>query len=268
MPYVVEKIGRYKGKLLTCQRRLINLTTGQSLGATDIVHALDAALYNIICNPQSPCPLFDPGGRTASQVSHYLDQIMQTKHTSSGEKRPRARKRKKPPPQTLYNDNTTSANRDDLNSVPASEGDSRDSNYNFRRSKRLRDLTEKVHMFYTKTDPLDELNAADIPIPKSFEEAMRSSFSKFWKASNEEEINALKKGGLLKYLFYPKGKWLYLTYGFLQSKRHLQDVWRGSRADLQRAATNTTASISIFKRFFLLSCLGKESAPIWLSLFF
>jgi hypothetical protein len=94
MPYVVEKIGRYKGKLLTCQRRLINLTTGQSLGATDIVHALDAALYNIICNPQSPCPLFDPGGRTASQVSHYLDQIMQTKHTSSGEKRPRVRKRK------------------------------------------------------------------------------------------------------------------------------------------------------------------------------
>ena len=72
--------------------------------------------------------------------------------------------------------------------MPASTGDSRDANYNFRRSKRLRDLSAKVFLMHTKTTPLDEINACDVPIPRTYKEAMRSAFREYWKKAIDEEI--------------------------------------------------------------------------------
>jgi hypothetical protein len=42
LPYCIEKVGRYRNKLITIQRKLINLQSGQTTGATDVIHALDA----------------------------------------------------------------------------------------------------------------------------------------------------------------------------------------------------------------------------------
>ena len=75
--------------------------------------------------------------------------------------------------------------------MPASTGDSRDGNYDFRRSKRLRDLSAKVLLIHTRTIPFDEINACDVPIPRTYEEAMSSTLREYWK--KEEEVEGLKK---------------------------------------------------------------------------
>jgi len=127
---------------------------------------------------------------TVSQLNQYFSSIIGAKHTGQGKAK---RKRRS---NTLFNDNT-GVNHDHLDSVPASTGDSRDGNYNFRRSKRLRLLSTKVFLLHTKKDPLnEEINACDVPIPRTYEEAMRSSFRQYWIKAIEEEIAALKKRGV------------------------------------------------------------------------
>jgi hypothetical protein len=51
LPYLIEKVGKHKNKLITVERKLINLQTGLSTGATDIIHALDAMTYFFIMQP-------------------------------------------------------------------------------------------------------------------------------------------------------------------------------------------------------------------------
>jgi hypothetical protein len=41
---------------------------------------------------------------------------------------------------------------------------------------------------HTRTTPLDEINACDVPIPRTYEEAMRSTFREYWKKAIDEEI--------------------------------------------------------------------------------
>ena len=90
--------------------------------------------------------------------------------------------------------------------MPASTGDSRDANYIFRRSKRLRDLSAKVYLMHTRTTPLDEINACDVQIPRTYEEAMRSTFAAYWRKAIEEEIEALRKEVSLYRPLYLMGK--------------------------------------------------------------
>ena len=202
LPYCIEKVGRYRNKLITIQRKLINLQSGQTTGATDVIHALDAMTYYLLCNPNVPCPLLNNDIPTISQLNQYLSNITEIKHTSRGTKARSKRKRA----DTLYNDNSLGPNKDSLDSVPASTGDSRDANYIFRRSKRLRDLSAKVYLMHTRTTPLDEINASDVPIPRTYEEAMRSTFAAYWRKAIEEEIEALKKRGVFIPSTLPDGE--------------------------------------------------------------
>ena len=84
LPYLIEKVGKHKNKLITVERKLINLQTGQSTGATDIIHALDAMTYFLLCNPNAPCPLLNNTLPTVSELNQYLSQITGIKHTSRG----------------------------------------------------------------------------------------------------------------------------------------------------------------------------------------
>ena len=116
LPYIIEKVGKYRNRLVTVSRRMINLQTGQSTGYADVVHALDALSYYLICNPEAPCPLFHDSNMTVSQLHQYFSSIIGTKHTGQGKAK---RKRRF---NTLFNDNT-GVNHDHLDSVPASTGD-------------------------------------------------------------------------------------------------------------------------------------------------
>jgi len=191
LPYVIEKIGKYRNKLVTVSRKMINLQSGLTTGSTDVVHALDALTYYLISNPNAPCPLFHDNNMTIPKLNQYIAESIGIAHNSQGKRR-----RKRKPPDTLFNDNSVGPNYDNIDSVPASKGDSRDANYNFRRSKRLRHLSTQIHLMHTRKDPLDEINACDVPIPRTYEEAMRSSFRHYWIKAIEEEIEALKKRGV------------------------------------------------------------------------
>jgi hypothetical protein len=201
LPYVIEKVGKHRNRLVTVSRQMKNLQTGLSTGSSDVVHALDALSYYLICNPEAPCPLFNGTNMTVPKLNQYLSDLIGVKHTGQGKA-----KRKRKRSNTLFNDNA-GVNHDHLDSVPASTGDSIDGNYNFRRSKRLRQLSTKVFLMNTKKDPLNkEINACDVPIPRTYEEAMRSSFRQYWIKAIEEEIAALKKRGVFLPTNLPDGK--------------------------------------------------------------
>jgi len=59
---------------------------------------------------------------------------------------------------------------------------------------------------HTRTTPLDEINACDVPIPRTYEEAMRSTFREYWKKAIDEEIEGLKKRGVFIPSTLPDGE--------------------------------------------------------------
>jgi hypothetical protein len=59
---------------------------------------------------------------------------------------------------------------------------------------------------HTRTTPLDEINACDVPIPRTYEEAMRSTFREYWKKAIDEEIEGLKKRGVFIPSTLPTGE--------------------------------------------------------------
>ena len=191
---------------------------------------------------------------TIPKLNQYIAESIGIAHNSQGKRR-----RKRKPPDTLFNDNT-GVNHDHLDSVPASTGDSRDGNYNFRRSKRLRLLSTKVFLLHTKKDPLnEEINACDVPIPRTYEEAMRSSFRQHRIKSIEEEIAALKKRGV------------FIPTNLPDDEIALPHLWVFAvEADSPGKVVrfNTTLVIWISKNFFLQLYPGRESELILLLLFY
>ena len=82
--YIVERIGVHKGKNITCERKLVNIQTGQSLGTTDVIHALDAVFYYLISNPDAVCPLLDRDLKSTEDLMQYFNEITEVKGTERG----------------------------------------------------------------------------------------------------------------------------------------------------------------------------------------
>ena len=82
--YIVERIGVHKGKNITCERKLVNIQTGQSLGTTDVIHALDAVIYYLISNPDTVCPLLDRDLKSTEDLMQYFNEITEVKGTERG----------------------------------------------------------------------------------------------------------------------------------------------------------------------------------------
>ena len=72
-------------KIVTVQRQLVNIQSGQTLQQTDVVHALDACLYYLLSNPKAPCPLIDPGVNSARELSQWFAQIAAIKKAHNGQ---------------------------------------------------------------------------------------------------------------------------------------------------------------------------------------
>ena len=127
--------------------------------------------------------------------------------------------------------------------MPASKGDSRKANYNFRRSKRLRDLSANVLLRHTKTTPLDEINACDVPIPRTYEEAMRSTFREYWKKTIDEEIEGLKKRAVFEPSTLPVGEIVLPHLWVLPLKLIQQDELSDSKLASQLEETSSMLAI-------------------------
>jgi len=82
LPYKIVSIGVHKKKLVTVQRQLVNIQSGQTLQQTDVVHALDTYLYYLLSNPKAPCPLIDPGVNSARELSQWFAQIAAIKKST------------------------------------------------------------------------------------------------------------------------------------------------------------------------------------------
>jgi hypothetical protein len=128
LPYKIVSIGVHKKKLVTVQRQLINIQSGQTLQQTDVVHALDACLFYLLSNPKAPCPLIDPGSNSARELSQWFAQIAEIKKSST--QRARGSKKRK-------NSSVTKITDIPLDSVPAHVDARHDANFAVRRSKRL-----------------------------------------------------------------------------------------------------------------------------------
>ena len=84
LPYVIEEVGKYRIRVVTVSRRMINLLTGQSTGLAHVVHALDALSYYLICNPEATYPLFNDSNMTVPHLNQYFSDIIGAKHTGQG----------------------------------------------------------------------------------------------------------------------------------------------------------------------------------------
>jgi hypothetical protein len=94
LPYKIVSIGVHKKKLVTVQRQLINIQSGQTLQQTDVVHALDACLFYLLSNPQAPCPLIDPGSNSARELSQWFARIAEIKKSSTQRARGSGKRKK------------------------------------------------------------------------------------------------------------------------------------------------------------------------------
>ena len=206
--YIVERIGVHKGKNITCERKLVNIQTGQSLGTTDVIHALDAVFYYLISNPDAVCPLLDRDLKSTEDLMQYFNEITEVKGTERGRN-----KRKKRKAYSIYADDTKDPLRKEL--VPAREGNPNDDHTAARRSKRLRLQSLQVFMLHTRKDKIEEFRAEDVHIPQSAEGAMRSTHAKFWKDAMDSENKGLKEKDCYDICDLPEGetvipfKWVY-----------------------------------------------------------
>jgi truncated hemoglobin YjbI len=74
----------HKGKNITCERKLVNIQTGQSLGTTDAIHALVAVFYSLVSNSDAVCPLFDRDLKSTENLMQYFNEITEVKGTERG----------------------------------------------------------------------------------------------------------------------------------------------------------------------------------------
>jgi len=215
LPYKIVSIGVHKKKLVTVQRQLINIQSGQTLQQTDVVHALDACLFYLLSNPKAPCPLIDPGSNSARELSQWFARIAEIKKSSTQRARGSGKRKKS-------SENITDT---PLDSVPAHADARHDANFAARRSKRLRELTKKVFQINLRTDRIEEIEIDKVPIPNSHPEAMRSTFAKFWADAEQCERKGLLEKGCYDIVDLPAGekiikfKWVYAVKG--SSKGHV-----------------------------------------------
>ena len=76
LTYKIVSIGVHRKKLVTVQRQLVNIQSGQALQQTDVVHALDTCLYYLLSNPKAPA-LYSIQVATALTSSHSGSRRLQ-----------------------------------------------------------------------------------------------------------------------------------------------------------------------------------------------